>query len=45
MKKNAKLVGILAVATVVVGGAAFLSATSGPPVGEGKTVQVLAPPT
>lgn len=45
MKKKAKLIGILAVATVAVGGAAWLSANAGPPVGDGMTVHVLAVPT
>jgi hypothetical protein len=45
MKKKAKLIGILAVATLAVGGTAWLSANGGPPVGEGKTIHVLAQPT
>jgi len=45
MKNKALLVGILVVGTVAVGGAAWLSATAGPPVGEGKTVHMLATPT
>jgi hypothetical protein len=45
MTKNTKLIGILAIATLAVGGAAWLSANAGPSVGEGKTVHVLATPT
>ncbi len=45
MKKKARLIGILAVGTMAVGGAAWLSAAAGPPVGEGMTVHVLAVPT
>lgn len=45
MTKNTKLIGILALATVVVGGAAWLTASGGPAVGEGKTVHMLATPT
>lgn len=45
MMKNTKLIGILAIATVVVGGAAWLTAAGGPAVGEGKTVHMLATPT
>ena len=45
MKKKVKLIAILAVATVAVGGAAWLSAAAGPPVGEDMTVHMLAVPT
>ena len=45
MKKKAQLIGILVVGTLAVGGAAWLSAAAGPPVGEGMTVHVLAVPT
>jgi len=45
MNKRLKLLGILTVATIAISGAAWLSAQSGPPVGEGKTVNVLAQPT
>ena len=45
MKKKAQLIGILAVATLAVGGAAWMSAAAGPPVGEGMTVHMLAVPT
>jgi hypothetical protein len=44
MSKRLKLVGILTVATIAIGGAAWLSAQAGA-VGEGKTVNVLASPT
>ncbi len=43
MKKNPKLIAILAIATVAVGGAAWLSAQ--PPVGEGLTIHVMRAPT
>jgi len=45
MKKNGKLLALLVVASVVVGGAAWLSANSSPGIGDGKTVHVLANPT
>lgn len=44
-KKKKKVIGFLAVATLAVGGAAWLSANAGPPVGEGMTVHMLAIPT
>ena len=44
MKKKAQLIGILAVATLAVGGAALLAA-AGPPVGDGMAVHMLAVPT
>ncbi len=43
MKKNPKLIAILAIATVAVGGAAWLSAQ--PAVGEGLTIHVMRAPT
>ncbi len=43
MKKNPKLIAIVAIATVAVSGAAWLSAR--PPVGEGLTIHVMRPPT
>ncbi len=43
VKKNAKLIAILAIATVGVGGAAWLSAQ--PAVGEGLTIHVMRAPT
>lgn len=45
MKKKTMLIGILALATLAVGGAAWLTANAGPPVGEGMTVHMLATPT
>ncbi len=43
MKKNPKLIAILAIATIAVGGAAWLSAQ--PAVGEGLTIHVMRAPT
>ena len=43
MKKNPKLIAILAIATIAVGGAAWLSAQ--PAVGEGMTIHVMRSPT
>ncbi len=45
MKKNALLVGILAMAVVATVGAGWLSAQSATLVGEGKTVHVMRTPT
>ena len=45
MKKKAKLFAILSIATLAVGGAAWLSVNAPPPVGEGMTVHMLAVPT
>ena len=45
MNKKLKLIAVLAVATIAIGGAAWLSAVSAGPVGAGKTVHVLASPT
>jgi len=43
--KKIKLIAILTVATVAVGGAAWLSTQAGTPVGEGKHVHMLANPS
>ena len=45
MKKKMLLTGILALAIVATGGAAWLSAQSAALVGEGKTVHVMRTPT
>lgn len=45
LKNRAVLVAVLSVATVAVGGAAWLATQSAEPIGTGKTVHVLAVPT
>ena len=45
MKKNKLFAGILTIAVIATGGAAWLSAQSAALVGEGKTVHVMRTPT